>query len=620
LELDMLQITRTDNLVNPDGPDIPDSMTPEFRLPIESLTEAVAFIRRRLSTILLTCSITLGIGLLYLITAVPMFTADAELIVDSKAAAGDAVSVSTIVESQIAVIKSESLARAVIQELGLAEDPEFARKDGLVRGAARSIFQLLGWSRPTADSGAIRYAMESFKRKLSAERAGVTYIIKITFESADPERAARILNTVAETYVAAQLDAKYASSVRDEKWVKDRLNGLSSRASAAQKALADYQKNRKDIAESADAVSASTPAPQSTPRAQRELHELEDAAASAASTYDNFLRMLRYMDAQQQSLPTLEAHVLSRASPPLKASSPKVGIVLGISSIGGVLLGIAIALLRDRSDRGVRTCEQVSKELQMPCIAVVPSVKSHVPKLRAPFSNGAHSHEPVLASDRSSRNIARTDSPIWTVTDAKRSRFTEAFLEIKLALDSVNRNGKRSQVIGITSTYPDEGKSTVAAALALLMAHSGARVILLDCDLRKHSLSAELAPGAEFDLLDVISGAASLRETTWIEPTTQLALLPMGNSRPISLCEGLASGSLDKLLQILREPYEYVIVDLPAVAPFAGAQAVACALDSLIFVMEASRTNIDAVKRGLDVVRHENVVGIVLNKAKSNVV
>jgi len=106
-------------------------------------------------------------------------------------------------------------------------------------------------------------------------------------------------------------------------------------------------------------------------------------------------------------------------------------------------------------------------------------------------------------------------------------------------------------------------------------------------------------------------------EATWIEPTTQLAFLPVGNnSRPIYASEVLALESLDRLFQTLREAYEYVIVDLPAVEPFADVRAAMRALDSFIFVIEASRTNIDVVKRGLDVVRHENVVGIVLNKAK----
>jgi Mrp family chromosome partitioning ATPase/capsular polysaccharide biosynthesis protein len=607
----MLQITRANNPINPDSP---DSMPPEFRLPTESLVEALAFVRRRLSIILLTCSTALGVGLLYLIAATPTFTAGAQLVVDSKAAPGDATSVSTIVESQIAIIKSEYIARAVLQKLDLAEDPEFAGKDSVVRTVGRSISRQLGWSGPETGSGTMSHAVESFERKLSAERVGLTYIVKITFDSGEPERAAQILNAVAETYVAAQLDAKYNSSLRSEKWVKDRLNQLSNRASAAQKALADF-KNRKDIADSADATGASTPPSQSTLRTQSELRGLEAAAESAAGTYDNFLRVLRYMDAQQQSVPVLEAHVLSGATPPLRASSPKVGIVLGISTIGGLLLGIAVAMLRDLSERGIHTCGQISKELQIRCIAVVPRVSSYRGKLRALFAGVAHRHRPALPPDSSSKNIVRTDSPIWAVTDARQSRFTEAFLEIKLAVDSMNRNCKRSQVIGITSTYPGEGKSTVAAALALLMAHNGARVILVDCDLRKYSLSAELAPGAEFDLLDVMAGRASLRQATWIEPTTQLALLPLGNNRPIYPSEVLSTGSLDKLLQILREPYEYVIVDLPEVAPSADVQAAVSALDSLIFVIEASRPNTDVVKRGLDVIRHENVVGIVLNKA-----
>jgi capsular exopolysaccharide synthesis family protein len=631
----MLQITRANNPANPDSP---DGMPPEFRLPTESLAEAVAFVRRQLSIILLTCSLAFGVGLLYLINATPTFTADAQLVVDSKAAPTDATSVSTIVESHIAIIKSESIARAVIQKLDLTEDPEFARKDSAVRAVATSISRLLGWSGPETGSAAMSHAVQSFDRKLSAQRVGLTYIIKVTFDSRDPERAAEILNTVAQTYVAAQLDAKYNSSLRSEKWVKDRLNELSSQASAAQKALADYRRDRKDVANPADAISANTPSAQSTsaqstPSTQGELRELEAAAESAATTYDNFLRVLRYMDAQQQAMPVLDAHVLSGAAPPLKASSPKVGIVLAIATIGGVLLGIAIAMLRDQSDRGVRTCEQVSEELQMSCIAVVPRVRSHSAKLALLWNgaypllrngaypllwNGAHRHEPVLASDRGPRNIARTVSPIWTVTDAIQSRFTEAFLEIKLTLDSMSCNGRRSQIIGITSTYPGEGKSTVAAALALLMAHSGAKVILVDCDLRKHSLSAELAPGAEFGLLDVMAGRASLRETTWIEPTTQLALLPSGNNRQICPEEVLSTGSLDKLLQSLRESYDYVIVDLSAVAPSADARAAVCALDSLIFVIEASRTKIDVAKRGLDIIRHENVVGVVLNKARSD--
>ena len=87
----------------------------------------------------------------------------------------------------------------------------------------------------------MRLALETFQRKLSVRRVGLTYIVGMSSQSIDPKRAALILNTVAETYIAQQMDAEYDSNLLDETWIKDRLNELSNQASAAQKALADYQ-------------------------------------------------------------------------------------------------------------------------------------------------------------------------------------------------------------------------------------------------------------------------------------------------------------------------------------------------------------------------------------------
>ncbi|KRQ97124.1 hypothetical protein CQ10_29435 [Bradyrhizobium valentinum] len=623
-----------------------------------SLSDVVDFIRRRLAIISLTCLVTLAIAFLYLINAAPTFTASAKLVIDSKAAPADAASVSTIVESQIEIITSESIANAVIEKLGLAEDPEFARRDGGgLRGKIRSTLQLLGWRRPATEASATRHALESFERKLSAKRVGLTYIVNITFDSTDPVRAAQILNTVAEIYIAAQMDAKFKSSLRSEKWIIDRINKLSSQASDAQKALANYRK-RTNIADSAQPVDPGTSPSQLTTKMQGELRELEVAVESTARTYDNFLRLVRYMEAQQQSSPALEAHLLAEAAPPLRASSPKVGNVLGISTVGGVLLGIAIGILRDLSDRGIATSGQVWRELQTVCIAVVPRVESGGlwRKLTTIFSGPAETNpmksvslkRPVasirngsvsiampsttdgdrlskraLSSSTSTdrprpRNIVRAESPIWTITDAPQSRFTESFLELKLAIDTMNRSGKRNQVIGITSTQPNEGKSTVAGALALLMAHAGARVILVDCNLRNQSLSAELAPAAAFGILDIMTGAVSVSETTWTDPVSQLAFLPVGNnSRPIHACDLLTLEKLDRLFQTLREDYEYIIIDLPAVAPFADVRAAAHLLDSFILVVEWGRTDISIVQRALKVCTDmdELMLGVTLNKA-----
>jgi uncharacterized protein involved in exopolysaccharide biosynthesis len=329
----MLQINSTDNRVNRDY-----MPPPEFRpTPVVSLAEVLAvlaFIRRHVPIISLTCFAALGIAILYLITVVPTFTAKAQLLVNSKATLVDAAAVSTVVESQIAIVKSESIARAVIEKLGLAQDPEFATGQG-----SGMISLLFGLSKPETEANAARYAVEPFERRLSAKRVGPTYLVEITFDSRDPDRAAQILNAVAEKYITHQMDN---AGLQDEKWVKDRLNELSTQASAAQKALVDYTKNRKEPADSAATID-----------------KLAAAAESSKNAYDNFRHVVRKMEAtQQQSSPIFEASLVTGASPPLRASSPKPRIVLGIAIAGGLLFGIAIGMLRDLLDRGIRTSGQ----------------------------------------------------------------------------------------------------------------------------------------------------------------------------------------------------------------------------------------------------------------------
>jgi len=269
---------------------------------------------------------TLGIAIIYLITAAPKFTANAELIINSRTTAWDTAAVATIVESQIEIIKSESIASAVIEKLALADDPEFATGQG-----SGMISRLLGWSRPEAKGSTARYAVESFERKLSAKRVGSTYLVELTFESRDPDRAAQILNAVAEKYITHQMSN---AGLQDDAWVKDRLNELSTQASAAQKALEDYSRNGKGTADSAATID-----------------KLAAAAEASKSAYDNFRHVLRRMEAtRQQSSPVFEASLLSGASPPLRASWPKARIVLGTAIVLGGLLGIAIGILLDLSE------------------------------------------------------------------------------------------------------------------------------------------------------------------------------------------------------------------------------------------------------------------------------
>jgi polysaccharide biosynthesis transport protein len=169
----------------------------------------------------------------------------------------------------------------------------------------------------------------------------------------------------------------------------------------------------------------------------------------------------------------------------------------------------------------------------------------------------------------------------------------------------------------LTSCLPSEGKSTVAAAMAGLMAQSGARVILLDCDLRHPSLSRVLAPNASAGFLDVVAGNLDLADAVWTDPTTNMAFLPAGTERGVpNAAEILTSNAAKSLFDALQIKYDYVIVDLAPLIASVDVRATSGLIDSYILVIEWGATKIDAVQYALRHARavQANIVGAVLNK------
>jgi len=218
------------------------------------------------------------------------------------------------------------------------------------------------------------------------------------------------------------------------------------------------------------------------------------------------------------------------------------------------------------------------------------------------------------------RLITRDKSLLWTVADSPLSRFAESIRAIKVAADLANAI-KANKVIGITSSLPNEGKSTVAISLAELIAAGGSRVVLVDCDLRNPSLSRKLTPQAPAGLLEVISGKSNLDDVLWTEPATGLGVLPaVLPSRLAHSSEILASQATRAMFEKLREVYDYIIVDLSPLAPVVDVRAMTHLVDSFVFVVEWGRTKIDVAEHALGSARgvYENLLGIVLNKADMN--
>jgi capsular exopolysaccharide synthesis family protein len=202
----------------------------------------------------------------------------------------------------------------------------------------------------------------------------------------------------------------------------------------------------------------------------------------------------------------------------------------------------------------------------------------------------------------------------WNVVDSPLSLFAESIRSIKLATRDCGTG--LNKVIGLTSALPHEGKSTIAVAVAQLLAQEGRRVIIVDCDLRIPSLSHRLAPDASAGIVDVISGARSLEQTVWRDPETNLFFLPAIKKAPQNSSEVLASEQTKKLFDDLRASFDFVIVDLPPVIPIVDARAAVHLVDCMILVIEWGRTKIDVVRHALDMAPnlHQAIIGAVLNK------
>jgi polysaccharide biosynthesis transport protein len=344
------------------------------------------------------------------------------------------------------------------------------------------------------------------------------------------------------------------------------------------------------------------------------LDELESRAKAFHTIHDSFLQ--RYMEVtQQQSLPITEARVITAATPPGVASSPQTSRALLLASALGLLLSFAAAAGRESIDRVFRTTKQVEQILKTNCLAVLPAIKSSVSQI------ATGSIQRSIEGVGPAKQFGDSSGLLRYVVDEPLSGFAEGFRAIKVAAD-ISASIKQNKVIGITSSLPHEGKSTVASNFAELLAHGGRKVILIDGDLRNPTLSRRLVSKPDVGLLEVIGGKIGLREAIYTDNVSGLAFLPaVIEARLAHSSEILASEALRQLVDGLRKVYDYIIIDFPPLAPVVDVRATTNLVDSYVFVIEWGRTRLNMVQRQLSSAPEifDRLLGIVLNKANVKV-
>ena len=334
-----------------------------------------------------------------------------------------------------------------------------------------------------------------------------------------------------------------------------------------------------------------------------QLRELERESETYRNLYQTFMQ--RYQEAlQQQSFPVTEARVITSATPPQYASYPKRGLILALSLAMGAMFGSGLGALREYRDRVFRVASHVRDELGLEFLGMLQDVD-------APVTAGSAKRE-----IEDPKQLRATDSLQRYSIDHPLSSFSETLRSAKVAVD-LALGDRRPKVVGVISVLPNEGKSTVAKNLASLLAHLGARALLIDADLRNPGLTRGLARQAEAGLLEAIRGDRPFRDLLLSERDSGLFFLPaVVKKRVQHSSEVISSPGMHAVLAEAGKAFDYIVIDVPPLGPVVDVRAAGSLFDAFLFVVEWGRTPRIMVQNILtsDNALFEKCVGVLYNK------
>ena len=344
-------------------------------------------------------------------------------------------------------------------------------------------------------------------------------------------------------------------------------------------------------------------------REDRELVQfliLQRDVDSNRDLYNSLLQQAKTADLNSGAFRWTSVKLVDRASVPTVPSFPTTRRNLGFGLLIGLFGGLLGALALDRFDRRIHGAEQVLEELQLPVFGIVPDFRRILS--RPAGANGARVSE--------SKELVTLAQPASLVSEAYRGIRTNLLFACP---------GRPPQTVLVTSSQPGEGKTVTTVNLAVSLALSGSRVLIVDADVRKPSVHDRLNVAREPGLSNVLAGQCTLAQALVRAPVSasakgdtngapNLFVLPAGASAP-NPAELLASGVMSGVLSQLQEQFEFILVDSPPILAVTDSVVLSTKIDGVLMVVRSGAWARDVVTSALtqlDAVR-ANILGVVLN-------
>jgi capsular exopolysaccharide synthesis family protein len=273
--------------------------------------------------------------------------------------------------------------------------------------------------------------------------------------------------------------------------------------------------------------------------------------------------------------------------------APKLLNTMAIASFLGTIASALLSWLVDTAQKTFHSIGEIRRGLGIPVLGRVPIIQ----QLRSALLPSLQQIDPILCTVHQERSV---------VAESFRGLRTRLYFS----------GSPKHRVVQITSPSPGDGKSTIAANLAVAIARSGKRVLLIDADFRRPALDKlmGLPAGACHGLPNVMAGKATWEEAARPTPIENLYFIP-AVERPKNPSELLSTIQFDQVLEELREHFDFVILDTPPLLPVTDPCVVAARVDAVLLVMRIRRGVQVTARRALEVLHgvEANVLGVVVN-------
>ncbi len=555
------------------------------------------------------------------------------------------------VDSEVEILRSDALALSVIREKGLMADPEFGLQTSLADKLARAVGVAI--AAPDEPDRAISRTLNSFKQARTVRRKGLTYLISVSASSNSPQKAADLANALAQTYIDRQVSTKVSALLKARNVLRDQMEAARKaiadhelgfdRFIANNLALMDADASSADISRlstrlqlleaersallesapdqpapgeagllTAGARQDGAPAAENADETQQRLRQIDTDISGLRQTlrrsvlsadlspdmltglytfqqnaniareqYQGLLSKMSDLETRAK-IQIADSRIVSPAIAPVQPTFPNRNLVLLLALASSLGVGISLALLKEFYIGGITSPTQLAELVQQDSAAPVPA-----------------------SYETNANRMSIADG----IVDAPLSSYSESIRKLRATIDQKLRatgpagptaanpqagapaNGR---VILVTSSLPDEGKTTASLALARTYALSGRKTLLIDADMRKPSVHRHLGHDPQTGFVDFLMDRADADMAGSFyarDPASPLAVI-MGAARSTFPTDQLlASARFQHLLEQAREVYDVIIIDSPPLLPVVDARYLAPHADAVVFLVKWASTN-----------------------------